>query len=179
MVRSGEEPTTSYLADWHSTNWAYRAMVAEQATEILSDHILIAHDLPDWLSIDDRRRSLLIITINGLKRLTDLSKVSGFQYLCRYQSSPFPIPTCSNNNKWTLILLFCYFWLQRGFPHTHPSQSSGLSEMEREKIYTWVLELSSPDTREHALLELRYFVTQVINTALISKKNTWGSKSPC
>lgn len=43
---------------------------------------------------------------------------------------------------------------QRGFPHTHPTQSSGLSEMEREKIYTWVLELSSPDTREHALLEL-------------------------
>jgi len=41
---------------------------------------------------------------------------------------------------------------QRGFPH--PTQSSGLSEMEREKIYTWVLELSSPDTREHALLEL-------------------------
>jgi len=30
-------------------------MVAEQATEILSDHILIAHDLPDWLSIDDRQ----------------------------------------------------------------------------------------------------------------------------
>jgi len=44
--------------------------------------------------------------------------------------------------------------------------------MEREKIYTWVLELSSPDTREHALLELRYFVTQVKNTPLISKKNT-------
>ncbi|XP_078349524.1 CCR4-NOT transcription complex subunit 9-like [Oculina patagonica] len=44
---------------------------------------------------------------------------------------------------------------QRGFPpHTHPTQSSNLSEMEREKIYTWVLELSSPDTREHALLEL-------------------------
>lgn len=43
---------------------------------------------------------------------------------------------------------------QRGFPHTHPTQSSALSEMDREKIYTWVLELSSPDTREHALLEL-------------------------
>ena len=52
------------------------------------------------------------------------------------------------------IVLFLY--LQRGFPpHTHPTQSSNLSEMEREKIYTWVLELSSPDTREHALLELR------------------------
>ena len=47
-----------------------------------------------------------------------------------------------------------FILLQRGFPH--PTQSSGLSEMEREKIYTWVLELSSPDTREHALLELRY-----------------------
>ncbi|PFX16997.1 CCR4-NOT transcription complex subunit 9-like [Stylophora pistillata] len=43
---------------------------------------------------------------------------------------------------------------QRGFPHSHPTQASNLSEMEREKIYTWVLELSSPDTREHALLEL-------------------------
>ncbi|XP_015778987.1 PREDICTED: cell differentiation protein RCD1 homolog [Acropora digitifera] len=45
---------------------------------------------------------------------------------------------------------------QRGFPHTHPTQSSALSEMDREKIYTWVLELSSPDTREHALLELSF-----------------------
>lgn len=45
---------------------------------------------------------------------------------------------------------------QRGFPghNPHPPQVSGLSEIEREKIYTWILELSSPDTREHALLEL-------------------------
>lgn len=58
-----------------------------------------------------------------------------------------------NQNGFNRLLVFLS---QRGFPHTHPTQSSGLSEMEREKIYTWVLELSSPDTREHALLELRY-----------------------
>ncbi|XP_031569277.1 CCR4-NOT transcription complex subunit 9-like [Actinia tenebrosa] len=44
----------------------------------------------------------------------------------------------------------------RGFPHPIPtaSQTTGLSELEREKIYSWILELSSPETREHALLEL-------------------------
>ncbi|EDO33588.1 predicted protein [Nematostella vectensis] len=44
----------------------------------------------------------------------------------------------------------------RGFPHPHPGtpQLAGLSDVDREKIYAWVLELSSPETREHALLEL-------------------------
>ena len=57
---------------------------------------------------------------------------------------------------YSFLNIVFFIFLQRGFPpHTHPTQSSNLSEMEREKIYTWVLELSSPDTREHALLELR------------------------
>ncbi|KXJ26800.1 CCR4-NOT transcription complex subunit 9 [Exaiptasia diaphana] len=44
----------------------------------------------------------------------------------------------------------------RGFPHPIPptSQTTSLSEIEREKIYSWILELSSPESREHALLEL-------------------------
>lgn len=31
----------------------------------------------------------------------------------------------------------------------------GLQQVDRDKIYEWILELSSPDTRENALLELR------------------------
>ena len=31
-----------------------------------------------------------------------------------------------------------------------------LSQGEREKIYNWIIELTSPDTRENALQELRY-----------------------
>jgi len=33
-----------------------------------------------------------------------------------------------------------------------------LSSADRERVYQWILELASPDTREHALLELRYTV---------------------
>lgn len=51
---------------------------------------------------------------------------------------------------------------------THPPNSTGgaapvhapsqLSTADRERVYQWILELASPDTREHALLELRYCV---------------------
>lgn len=37
---------------------------------------------------------------------------------------------------------------------TQPSPAS--QPVEREKIYQWILELTNPDTRENALLELRY-----------------------
>lgn len=32
--------------------------------------------------------------------------------------------------------------------------------VEREKVYLWILELTSPDTREIALLELRYLIIE-------------------
>jgi hypothetical protein len=31
------------------------------------------------------------------------------------------------------------------------------SLVDRDKIYQWIIELSNPETRENALLELRYF----------------------
>ena len=30
-----------------------------------------------------------------------------------------------------------------------------VSSVDREQVYTWILELINPDTREHALIELR------------------------
>ena len=35
------------------------------------------------------------------------------------------------------------------------ANSGSAANVDREQIYTWILELSSPDTRETALLELR------------------------
>ena len=35
------------------------------------------------------------------------------------------------------------------------AQASQLQQVDREKIYQWIVELSSPDSRENALLELR------------------------
>jgi CCR4-NOT transcription complex subunit 9 len=32
------------------------------------------------------------------------------------------------------------------------------SSVDRDKIYQWIVELSNPETRENALLELRYFI---------------------
>jgi hypothetical protein len=32
------------------------------------------------------------------------------------------------------------------------------SSVDRDKIYQWIIELSNPETRENALLELRYSV---------------------
>jgi hypothetical protein len=32
------------------------------------------------------------------------------------------------------------------------------STVDRDKIYQWIVELSNPETRENALLELRYFI---------------------
>lgn len=37
---------------------------------------------------------------------------------------------------------------------TQPSPAS--QPVDRDKIYQWILELTNPDTRENALLELRY-----------------------
>jgi len=36
----------------------------------------------------------------------------------------------------------------------HVPQSNQLSTADRERVYQWILDLASPDTREHALLEL-------------------------
>lgn len=36
----------------------------------------------------------------------------------------------------------------------HPTPSPA-GAVDRDKIYQWILELTSPDTRENALLELR------------------------
>lgn len=36
----------------------------------------------------------------------------------------------------------------------HIPQANQLSAADRERVYQWILELASPDTREHALLEL-------------------------
>ena len=30
------------------------------------------------------------------------------------------------------------------------------SAVDREQVYSWILELTNPETREHALIELRY-----------------------
>lgn len=35
------------------------------------------------------------------------------------------------------------------------------SSVDREKIYQWIMELSNPETRENALLELRCFDSQL------------------
>ena len=43
-------------------------------------------------------------------------------------------------------------------PFSHHTQVAPLSDAEREKIYSWIIELSNAETREHALLELRYTI---------------------
>lgn len=42
----------------------------------------------------------------------------------------------------------------QAFGMTVPQQSAPLQQVDREKIYQWIVELASPDTRENALLEL-------------------------
>ena len=42
-------------------------------------------------------------------------------------------------------------------PHITPPNQ--LSATARESVYQWILELASPETREHALLELRYKIS--------------------
>lgn len=42
----------------------------------------------------------------------------------------------------------------RSYTQAPNTPSSG--PVDREKIYQWIVELSSPDTRENALLELRF-----------------------
>ena len=39
-------------------------------------------------------------------------------------------------------------------PSTSTASSSSQPNVDREKIYQWIIELSSPETREAALLEL-------------------------
>ncbi|KAG7168852.1 CCR4-NOT transcription complex subunit 9-like [Homarus americanus] len=38
---------------------------------------------------------------------------------------------------------------------------SGITSAERDKIYQWIIELANPDTRENALLELRFQIGRV------------------
>ena len=42
-----------------------------------------------------------------------------------------------------------------GVGPTGGTQASQLQQIDREKIYQWIVELASPDSRENALLELR------------------------
>lgn len=37
-----------------------------------------------------------------------------------------------------------------------PPVMSSMTQVEREKVFQWISELTSPDTRENALQELRY-----------------------
>ena len=38
-----------------------------------------------------------------------------------------------------------------------PIRTTGNNNMvDREQVYTWIMELTNPETREHALIELRY-----------------------
>ena len=47
------------------------------------------------------------------------------------------------------------------------ANSGSAANVDREQIYTWILELSSPDTRETALLELRYALAICCMLALL------------
>ena len=44
-------------------------------------------------------------------------------------------------------------------PTPHITTPNQLSATARESVYQWILELASPETREHALLELRYKIS--------------------
>ena len=37
--------------------------------------------------------------------------------------------------------------------------SGGGGPVDREQVYQWILDLTPPDTREHALIELRSYLT--------------------
>lgn len=37
---------------------------------------------------------------------------------------------------------------------TNVTNASNASSLNRDQVYTWIQELSSPETREHALIEL-------------------------
>jgi CCR4-NOT transcription complex subunit 9 len=39
-------------------------------------------------------------------------------------------------------------------------QGASMTQGEREKVYQWISELTSPDTRENALQELRYTLSE-------------------
>ena len=43
-------------------------------------------------------------------------------------------------------------------PPRDPSRIVG-SAVDREQVYSWILELTNPETREHAFIELRYWLT--------------------
>ena len=38
---------------------------------------------------------------------------------------------------------------------------ASMSQVERERVYQWISELTSPDTRENALQELRFYFLQI------------------
>ena len=46
-----------------------------------------------------------------------------------------------------------------------PQQAPPLQQqqVDRDKIYHWIIELASPDTRENALLELRSVLTILVS----------------
>ncbi len=41
-------------------------------------------------------------------------------------------------------------------PPANQSTVAALAQVEREKVFQWIIELASPESRENALLELRY-----------------------
>lgn len=45
--------------------------------------------------------------------------------------------------------------LQTGIPPLTQAPPT-MSQVDREKIYQWIIELTNPETRENALQELRY-----------------------
>jgi len=50
-------------------------------------------------------------------------------------------------------MIFCY----QLYMSSQQSPANLQSSVDRDKIYQWIVELSHPETRENALLELRYW----------------------
>ena len=48
---------------------------------------------------------------------------------------------------------------------SRPNVGGGV--VDRDQVYTWILELTNPETREHALIELRYGPFSLIPRLLI------------
>lgn len=42
------------------------------------------------------------------------------------------------------------------------SQHSVIQAVDKEKIFQWIIELSNPETRENALLELRFVIRSAV-----------------
>ena len=57
--------------------------------------------------------------------------------------------------------------------------AAALQQVDRDKVYQWIIELASPDTRENALLELRYWFISAIftpNTIELHQRRFCGIK---